>query len=67
MIPRIRTRPFLACLAVLALSMPSDAEAGFGFFKRFKKKTALLFTTTFGSLTRDYSSLPAVRPRFDFP
>ena len=28
---------------------------------------ALLFTTTFGSLTREYSSLPSVRRRFDFP
>jgi len=32
------------------------------------KYSAVLFTTTFGSLTRDYSSLPAaVRRRFDFP
>ena len=29
--------------------------------------TAVLFTTTFGSLTREYSSLPSVRRRFDFP
>lgn len=40
MITRIRTLPVLACLAVLALSMPCDAEAGFGLFKRFKKRTA---------------------------
>jgi hypothetical protein len=30
-------------------------------------KKALLFTKTFGSLPREYSSLPAVRRRFDFP
>ncbi len=37
---RLRTIPVLACIAILAASLPCNAEAGFGLFKRFKKRTA---------------------------
>jgi len=61
--------------SVVVLEQTTESFTAFDFASnrtsitvRLNQLIALLFTTTFGSLTRDYSSLPAaVRRRFDFP